>query len=711
MTIARLNDTDETTLEDAIELGLAEDEHARALEILGRTPNKVELGLFSAMWSEHCSYKSSRAHLGKMPSTGERVILGPGENAGVVDVGDGWGVCFKVESHNHPSFIEPYQGAATGVGGILRDVFTMGARPILAANLLRFGQADHAKTPQLLDGVVRGIGGYGNCFGVPTVYSDVAFHESYNGNILVNALALGIVRNDSIFLGRAEGVGRPLYYVGAKTGRDGIHGATMASDSFSEEKEAERPTVQVGDPFKEKVLLEACLESFAAGVLTGIQDMGAAGLTSSSFEMASRAGSGIILDLDKVPTREEAMTAYEIMLSESQERMLLVAAPGREDDLQAIWAKWGLDCVPIGEVTDDGMVRLRHGGAEVAVVPARELADEAPKYERPYTVADPVVEGSEDIEVDLERALRELAADPSLADRSWVYRQYDREVGAGTLADARGAAAAVVEDPRAGKRIALALVADHELGQRDAFEGGRRSLFEGALRVASVGGTPIGATDCLNYGNPQVPEVMGELVRGIEGIADACRELSVPIVSGNVSLYNETDGRQVAPTPSVGVVGGEVPASFARLAPRAGDAAFLLGERSTTVAGSRVARRAGDPRACPRWSGAAVRELVDALVSAKASAARPATSGGVLMAVLEMCLAGDVGFVLDGAADVAFLVGESAPAAVVAGGDATGEPIGRFEGSDVVIGDVSIPLSELRAAWRSAIPRIAGEST
>ena len=670
MTIARLSDTEETTLDDAMELGLSEEEHGRALAILGRTPNKVELGLFSAMWSEHCSYKSSRAHLGKMPSTGPTVVLGPGENAGVIDAGDGWGICFKVESHNHPSFIEPYQGAATGVGGILRDVFTMGARPILAANLLRFGQADHAKTPQLLDGVVRGIGGYGNCFGVPTVYSDVAFHESYNGNILVNALALGIVRNDRIFLGRAEGVGRPLYYVGAKTGRDGIHGATMASDSFSEEKEAERPTVQVGDPFKEKVLLEACLESFEAGVLTGIQDMGAAGLTSSSFEMASRAGSGIILDLDKVPTREEAMTAYEIMLSESQERMLLVAAPGKEGELQDIWARWGLDCVQIGEVTDDGMVRLRHDGAEVAVVPARELADEAPKYERPYTVADPQVGDSESVKVDIEAALRSLAADPTLADRSWVYRQYDREVGAGTLADGRGAAAAVVEDPRAKKRVALALVADHELGQRDPFEGGRRSLFEGALRVAAVGGTPAGATDCLNYGNPQVPEVMGELVRGIEGIADACAALAVPIVSGNVSLYNETDGRQVAPTPTVGVVGIDVPAEFARIAPASGDAAFLLGRRPSTTAGSRVARGLGDGGACPRWSGDEVKALVEELVASKARAARPAGTGGVLMAILEMCLAGDVGFVLDGAPDAALLVGESNPCAVVAGGGA-----------------------------------------
>ena len=694
MSIARLSDTDEVTLEDARELGLSEDEFERAKGILGRTPNKVELGCFSAMWSEHCSYKSSRVLLRNLPSEGPRVVVGPGENAGVVDLGDGWGVCFKVESHNHPSFIEPYQGAATGVGGILRDVFTMGARPVAAANLLRFGRASHPKTPHLLRGVVRGIGDYGNCFGVPTVWSDVDFDPCYDGNILVNAFALGVVRNEGIFKGVAEGVGNPVFYVGAKTGRDGIHGATMASDSFSETAELERPTVQVGDPFKEKLLLEACLDAFQSDVLVGIQDMGAAGLTSSSFEMASRAGSGLVLDLDKIPTREEGMTAYELLLSESQERMLLVAKQGKEEELKALYGRWDLDCVEVGRVTDDGMVRLQKGGREVGVLPARELADEAPRYERRqqrpadlderYFVDSKIVESTPVAEL-----LRALLTAPGLAPRPWVYRQYDREVGAGTLADGQRAAAAVVEVPEAQKAIALAMVVSQRLNAADPREGGRRAVVEAALRVAATGALPIGATDCLNYGNPQRPEVMWQLAEGIAGIADACRALDVPIVSGNVSLYNETDDRSIHPTPTVAVVGQlKDPRRWVGMALQAGDRLVRLGCAATTVEGSLTAALLADKPARPvrGWDLEEVKRLAEALrVAAEAGvsvAARPVTGGGLAFALLEMARVSGVGFSVS-ASSRADLFGEDMPAAVVAvrGGDEAVSRLAKIAGN------------------------------
>ena len=584
--LSRMKDTDPSTVEHAAEMGLDADEYALAQKVLGRVPNKIELGCFAAMWSEHCSYKSSRAHLRRLPTTGPRVLVGPGENAGVVDVGEGWAVAFKVESHNHPSYIEPYQGAATGVGGILRDVFTMGARPIAAMNLLRFGRPEHDKTPALLSGVVRGIGGYGNCFGVPTVYSSTDFDARYDGNILVNAFALGVLRSDGIWKGSASGVGNPVMYVGAKTGRDGIHGATMASDSFSEGEEQERPTVQVGDPFKEKLLMEACMELFAAapeqgGLLVGIQDMGAAGLTSSSFEMASRAGSGVRIDLDAVPTREKGMTAYELMLSESQERMLLVAKRGCEDAVRAIFAKWDLDCVVIGAVTDDGMVRLVKDGAEVAVLPARALADDAPRYERPVKAApapDLSTSLSPPAREQLGPAVRAHVSSPSLAPKTWVYRQYDREVGTGTLLDGTRAAAALVRIPGTQRAVAMALCCVGRWCSADPREGARRAVVEGVLRTSCVGALPIGATDCLNYGNPRVPEVMWSFVEGVEGIREACLALDVPVVSGNVSLYNSTDDRAIHPTPTVGVVG--LVEDF-RLAmapdPAAGDTVAILG--------------------------------------------------------------------------------------------------------------------------------------
>ncbi|MBI1947124.1 MAG: phosphoribosylformylglycinamidine synthase subunit PurL [Deltaproteobacteria bacterium] len=627
--VARLKDTDLTAVEHAREMGLDDAEFARAQQVLGRVPNKVELGCFAAMWSEHCSYKSSRTHLRRLPTTGPRVLVGPGENAGVVDVGEGWAVAFKVESHNHPSYIEPYQGAATGVGGILRDVFTMGARPIAAMNLLRFGRPEHPKTPALLSGVVKGIGGYGNCFGVPTVYSSTDFDARYDGNILVNAFALGVLRSDAIWKGTASGVGNPVMYVGAKTGRDGIHGATMASDSFSEGEEQDRPTVQVGDPFKEKLLMEACMALFAAapesgGLLVGIQDMGAAGLTSSSFEMASRAGSGVRIDLDRVPTRERGMSAYELMLSESQERMLLVAKRGCEEAVRAIFATWDLDCVVIGAVTDDGMVRLVKGGAEVGVLPARALADDAPRYQRP-TAAAPA-EGEPRAPLGrVGPTVRAHVTSPSLAPKSWIYRQYDREVGAGTLLDGTRAPAALVRIPGTHRAVAMALCCVGRWCSADPREGARRAVIEGVLRTSCVGALPIGATDCLNYGNPRVPEVMGSFVEGVEGIREACLALDVPVVSGNVSLYNATDDRAIHPTPAVGVVG--LVEDFRPALPRdaqTGDTVALLGwpAQGTSLDLGRVRRLA---------------ELVRELRVAGAHVdAQPVLEGGLSAALVEL---------------------------------------------------------------------------
>ncbi len=628
-------------------MGLADDEYERAVEILGRAPNLVELGCFAAMWSEHCSYKSSRVHLKKLPTEGPRVLVGPGENAGVVDVGEGWAVAFKVESHNHPSFIEPYQGAATGVGGILRDVFTMGARPIAAMNLLRFGRPEHPRTPELLSGVVRGIGGYGNCFGVPTVYSSADFDAAYDGNILVNAFALGVLRHDGIFKGTASGVGNPVMYVGAKTGRDGIHGATMASDSFSEHKEAERPTVQVGDPFKEKLLMEACQECFRTDCLVGIQDMGAAGLTSSAFEMAARAGSGVLLDLDKVPAREAGMSAYELMLSESQERMLLVARRGQEERVRAIFSRWDLDCVVIGEVTDDGRVRLMKNGKLAGDLPARALADEAPRYERPFTapVKLPALDEGPLRALSLDAAARRVLLAPAVAPKTWIYERYDREVGAGTLLDGGEAAAALVRLPDTERAVAMALVCDGRVCAADPEEGARRAVAEGVMRVSAVGAVPLAVTDCLNYGNPQKPEIMGQIVAGVAGIKEACLAFDAPVVSGNVSLYNQTDERGVHPTPAIGVVG--LVERAADVVPRApvadGDVVVRIGPAPSTLAGCVAVSvvhggaPAGGVRSLDLASVKVTCALVRDLVRARlCKDARPVVAGGTLAALFDV---------------------------------------------------------------------------
>jgi phosphoribosylformylglycinamidine synthase II len=561
---------------------LTSEEFERIRELLGREPTFVELGVFSVMWSEHCSYKSSRVHLKRLPTQGERVIVPPGENAGIVDVGDGWCAAFKVESHNHPSFIEPFQGAATGVGGILRDIFTMGARPVAAMNSLRFGRLEDPKHGRrnraLLAGVVAGIAHYGNAFGVPTVGGEVVFDDAYGFNPLVNALALGLVRHDQIFFGKAAGVGNPVLYVGAKTGRDGIHGATMASAEFDEEALEKRPTVQVGDPFLEKLLLEACLEAMRAGAVAGIQDMGAAGLTSSSCEMAARAGNGVELDLSLVPQREEGMTAYEIMLSESQERMLIVAHSGRERQVIDIFRKWDLDAVVIGRVTDTGRVVVVHEGEKLADIPSKYLTDEAPRYDRPMKPREEgyAVGGGIDLvspapptapvlnpelktqqpepAPDFDDALRRLLASPNLASKSWVYRQYDHMVRTNT-AVLPGADAAVVRIKETRRALAMSLDGNGRYCAVSPRAGARLIVAESARNVVCVGARPLAITNCLNFASPERPEVMWSFSEVIDGMAEACEALGTPVVSGNVSFYNETEGRGIHPTPVIGMVG------------------------------------------------------------------------------------------------------------------------------------------------------------
>jgi phosphoribosylformylglycinamidine synthase II len=539
--------------------GLTPDEYQRVEQILGRAPNYTELGIFSVMWSEHCSYKSSRVHLRTFPTSGPRVVQGPGENAGVIDIGDGWVAAFKMESHNHPSFIEPYQGAATGVGGILRDIFTMGARPIACLDSLRFGELDAPRMKYLVDGVVRGISGYGNCIGIPTIGGETSFHRSYNGNILVNVFALGVTTRDRIFTGTASGVGNPVIYVGSKTGRDGIHGATMASAEFDETSEEKRPTVQVGDPFTEKLLLEACLEIMESDAVVGIQDMGAAGLTSSSFEMAGRAGTGVRMDLDRVPVRESGMTPYEIMLSESQERMLIVAKRGREDEVLRTFEKWDLNAAVVGEVTDDGFVRLLWGGEEVAAIPVDPISTEAPVYERPMSAPKGVIPrslarqhaGDGDLTEDFFR----LIASPNLCSKRWIWEQYDTTVRTNTIARPERRDAAIVRVKGTGRALAMTSDVNPIYCFLDPYEGGKQAVAEAARNIAVSGGRPVAITDCLNFGSPERPEIMWQFAECIRGISDACIALGTPVVSGNVSFYNETEGRAVLPTPTVGMVG------------------------------------------------------------------------------------------------------------------------------------------------------------
>ncbi|MGE0007975.1 MAG: phosphoribosylformylglycinamidine synthase subunit PurL [Parvibaculaceae bacterium] len=647
--------------------GLKPDEYERFRKLIGRDPTITELGIVSAMWNEHCSYKSSKKWLKTLPTTGPGVIQGPGENAGVVDIGDGQAVVFKMESHNHPSFIEPYQGAATGVGGILRDVFTMGARPVAALNALRFGSPDHPRTRHLVAGVVAGIGGYGNSFGVPTLGGEVNFHPRYNGNILVNAMAVGLADADRIFYSRAEGVGLPVVYLGAKTGRDGIHGATMASAEFDDRAEEKRPTVQVGDPFTEKCLLEACLELMASGAVIAIQDMGAAGLTCSAVEMGAKGDLGIELDLDKVPCREDGMTAYEMMLSESQERMLMVLRPEKEKEAEAIFRKWGLDFAIVGRTTATLRFVVRHEGEVKADLPIKELGDEAPEYDRPWVAPTPpaaIAAGDIPAPGDLKAAILELLGSPDMSSRRWVWEQYDHLIQSNS-AQIPGGDAGVVRIEGTSKGLAVSTDVTPRYVEADPFEGGKQAVAECWRNLTAVGADPIAVTDNLNFGNPERPEIMGTFVKAVEGIGVACRALDFPIVSGNVSLYNETNGQAILPTPAIGGV-GLLPdlAKMATLAFKAeGEAILLVGGHGTHLGQSIylreiLGREDGAPPpvdlARERRHGDMIRSFIR---SGQVTAVHDISDGGLALALIEMALASGLGAIV-GALDHVALFGE-----------------------------------------------------
>jgi phosphoribosylformylglycinamidine synthase len=637
--------------------GLKPDEYARILKLIGRAPTFTELGIFSAMWNEHCSYKSSRIHLRGLPTKAPWVIQGPGENAGVIDIGDGQAIVFKMESHNHPSYIEPYQGATTGVGGILRDVFTMGARPIACLNALSFGAPEHPKTRHLVSGVVAGVGGYGNSFGVPTVGGQVRFHTRYDGNILVNAMAVGLADTDKIFYAAASGVNMPIVYLGSKTGRDGIHGASMASAEFDDDSAEKRPTVQVGDPFAEKLLLEACLEIMAADCVIAIQDMGAAGLTCSAVEMGAKGDLGVDLDLDAVPTRETGMSAYEMMLSESQERMLMVLKPEKEKQAEAIFKKWGLDFAVVGYTTPSKRFVVKHGGDVMADLPIKELGDEAPLYDRPH-VASPLlpVIHARDVKppVGIVAALEKLIATPELCSKRWVWEQYDHVI-LGNTVQRPGGDAAVVRVEEGPKGLALTVDVTPRYCEADPYQGGMQAVAEAWRNITAVGGRPLAITDNLNFGNPERPEIMGQFVGCLKGISEACRALNFPVVSGNVSLYNETNGRGILPTPSIGGVG--LLDDFTKSATLAfkaeGEVILLIGDTHGWLGQSVYlrdvcGREEGSPPpvdlASEKRNGDVVRGMIHA---GTATAVHDVSDGGLLIALAEMAIAGGIGARLD----------------------------------------------------------------
>jgi len=725
---------------DALEHGLSQDEYAHILAVLGRAPNITELGVLSVMWSEHCSYKSSRLHLKRLPTKGPRVLEGPGENAGVVDIGDGLAVAFKIESHNHPSFVEPYQGAATGVGGILRDVFTMGARPIANLNSLRFGSFDHPRTRYLVNGVVAGIGGYGNCIGVPTVGGEIYFDAGYNGNILVNAFTLGVLRSDKIFRAKAAGVGNPVIYVGSKTGRDGIHGASLlASAEFSGEAEAKRPTVQVGDPFTEKLLLEACLELMEKDAIIAIQDMGAAGLTSSSVEMAGRGGMGIELDLDQVPVREPGMTPYEMLLSESQERMLIVAKAGAEDAVRSVFAKWDLDAAVIGRVTDDGMMRIRFAGEEVGCLPIGLVTDEAPAYDRP-AAAPKEFDSLQELRLDeipppgdYNQALLTLLDSPNIASKAWVYRQYDYMVRSNTIVEP-GSDSAVLRIKGTQKGIAISVDCNSRYCLLDPYVGAMIAVVEAARNVVCSGATPIGMTNCLNFGNPEKPAVMWQFTEAINGIRDACVALNIPVVSGNVSLYNETDGVAIPPTPTIAVVGliDNIEHHTTQWFKTEGDLIVLLGQTREELGGSEyLALTRSLVRGAPPWIDLSVEKSVqqvcqEAIREDLLRSAHDVSEGGLAVALAECCISGPgsgPGAVieLEGAIRPdAILFGESQSRIVVslrrrhlgrlrelaAAANVPVTQLGEVRGHRLVISPlIDIEVEQLRRVWSDAIPR------
>ena len=725
------------TFENAASMGLSREEWDLILKRLGRTPNLCELGIFSAMWSEHCSYKSSRKWLKTLPTEGPQVIQGPGENAGAVDIGDGLAAIFKIESHNQPSFIEPYQGAATGVGGILRDVFTMGARPVALLNALRFGAADHEKTRHLLSGVVSGIGGYGNCIGIPTIGGEVNFDSSYNGNILVNAMAVGLANSDRIFRSAATGPGNPVIYVGAKTGRDGIHGATMASAEFSDETESKRPTVQVGDPFTGKLLMEACLELMASDAVLAIQDMGAAGLTSSSVEMASKGGLGMEMDLDLVPAREDGMSAYELMLSESQERMLMVLKPDATDTARQIFEKWDLDFMPIGKVTETGRLVLLKDGDIACDIPLAPLVDDAPEYDRPQAdiTARPVL-ASADIADDrpVTTVLKDLLGSVDLASRRWIYEQYDSQVMADTIAPPGGDAGLVRVH---GSRLGLAASTDctPRYVEADPRTGGAQAVAEAWRNLSAIGARGLAITNNLNFGNPERPEIMAQMAQSVLGMGDAARALDTPVVSGNVSLYNETDGSAILPCPVIGMVGTIADIGTAiGMAPATGGLSLLvIGQEGTADDGwlgvSLYARNlAGDPEAAPppvdleaeRRHGLFVQQqIAEGLITA----AHDISDGGLAVAVAEMCIAGRIGALIDlpvagnlhgwafGEDQARYVVATADPEALLAAAGAAAVPAAAIgstrDGGQLQFGDEgAISVTELTDLVEATIPRL-----
>lgn len=733
-----VNNTVPITPELIASHGINDEEYAHILELTGREPTFTELGIWSAMWNEHCSYKSSKKWLKTLPTEGPRVVYGPGENAGVVDIGDDDVVVFKMESHNHPSFIEPYQGAATGVGGILRDVFTMGARPIAAMNALRFGEPDHPKTRHLVSGVVSGVGGYGNSFGVPTVGGEVNFHPRYNGNILVNAFAAGLAKRDAIYISKAEGVGLPVVYLGAKTGRDGVGGATMASAEFDDSIDEKRPTVQVGDPFTEKCLLEACLELMASGAVIAIQDMGAAGLTCSAVEMGAKGDLGIRLNLDDVPVREENMTAYEMMLSESQERMLMVLRPEKEDEAKQIFNKWDLDFAIVGETTDDLRFSIHHQGEEVANLPIKELGDEAPEYDRPWV--EPGTHSAQEPHLfapphDYNVALLKLIGSPDLSSRRWVWEQYDTLIQGNSLQLPGGDAGVVRVEGHPTKALAFASDVTPRYVEADPFEGGKQAVAECYRNLIATGAEPLAATDNLNFGNPEKPEIMGQLVAAIRGIGEACSALSMPIVSGNVSLYNETNGEAILPTPTIGGVGLiEEQERMTRIgSAETGDVVYLIGTEGTHLARSIYQREVLGEETGPApvvdllMEKARGEFVLAAIRSDYASSCHDISDGGLAVALAEMCMASGHGMncTIDITYPHAALFGEDQAryvmtvkaewadmfAANCEGAGVSFARIGTVGGNNLIINDlIDISVEEVKTVHEAWFPDFMGET-
>ncbi|PLX37207.1 MAG: phosphoribosylformylglycinamidine synthase subunit PurL [Hyphomicrobiales bacterium] len=726
----------EITPELIAEHGLKPDEYQRILDLIGREPTLTELGIFSAMWNEHCSYKSSKKWLRTLPTTGPRVICGPGENAGVVDIGDGKAVIFKMESHNHPSYIEPYQGATTGVGGILRDVFTMGARPIAAMNALRFGAPEHPRTRHLVSGVVAGVGGYGNSFGVPTIGGEVNFDKSYDGNCLVNAFALGLADIDKIFYSAAAGVGMPVVYLGSKTGRDGIHGASMASAEFDETTEEKRPTVQVGDPFSEKLLLEACLELMATGAVIAIQDMGAAGLTCSAVEMGAKGDLGVTLNLNQVPCREDGMSAYEMMLSESQERMLMVLKPEKQAEAEAVFRKWALDFAVVGETTDTLKFVVEHNGDVMATLPIKDLGDEAPEYDRPWVETPkpaPLDMASIEAPADLGAALKSIVGSPDQCSRRWVWEQYDHMI-LGNTVQKPGGDCGVIKLPGTDKALAMTVDVTPRYCEADPFEGGKQAVAEAWRNITAVGADPLAVTDNLNFGNPEKPEIMGQLVGAIKGIGAACEALSFPVVSGNVSLYNETHGKAILPTPAIGGV-GLMPDhnAMATLAFKdEGDEILLIGGHGehlgrTIFLRDILGREEGPPPPVDleieKRNGDFVRSMIRA---GHVTACHDISDGGLALALAEMAMASGLGCEVrvPNPAHVALFAEDQARYVVTCKGSDV-ERIGKLAGEAevscislgavggsnlTVAGALSISVAELRDAHESWFPAYMGDT-